>query len=389
MKDFSLVAGGPLYQLLMRLGLSSPDLGLLKRRIICLTLFAYLPLFLISLFEGKAWGGVTMPFMYDIEAQSRFLIALPLLIAAELFVHKRVHHMVSQFIEQGVITEQVLPRYREIIATAMKLRNSVVVELMLFILLFAIGHSLWNTFSILDTIAKDGGSWFAGTDATGTHPTIAGYWYIFISRPLFQFILFRWYFRICIWALFLWRVSRLKLQLIPTHPDRSGGIGFLGLIVGVFLLLILAHGVLLGGMLANMIYFIGGKLPDYLLLILGVVLFVFLIVLGPLLAFAPALMRARHKGIYDYGILASEYVSEFDAKWVRGKADEKLLGTSDIQSLADLANSFQVIESIKPFPFGKEALFQLIIFTLLPVLPLVLTMVPLEELIKKFFGFIF
>jgi hypothetical protein len=102
-------------------------------------------------------------------------------------------------------------------------------------------------------------------------------------------------------------------------------------------------------------------------------------------------MRAKRTGLREYGILASRYVSEFDLKWVRGGAtdDEPLVGSGDIQSLADLGNSFQVIRDINPFPFGKDTVIQLAFFTVLPGLPLVLTMIPLEELIMKLLGAVF
>jgi hypothetical protein len=116
-----------------------------------------------------------------------------------------------------------------------------------------------------------------------------------------------------------------------------------------------------------------------------------LLVLGPLLFFSSCLMRAKRTGLREYGILASRYVSEFDLKWVRGGAtdDEQLIGSGDIQSLADLGNSLQVIRDIQPFPFGKDTVILLLVITLIPVLPLVLTMIPLEELIKKLLGAVF
>ena len=97
----------------------------------------------------------------------------------------------------------------------------------------------------------------------------AGYWYIFVSRPLFQFILIRWYFRLFIWARFLWQSSRLELNLIPTHPDRAAGLGFLGMSSAAFAPLLMAHGVLLAGLMANPIFFAGAKLTDFKMEIIG------------------------------------------------------------------------------------------------------------------------
>lgn len=387
--DFSLVLGGPLFQLLMRLGLTTPSLDLLKKRIIYITLFTWLPLLFLSILDGKAWGNVKVPFLFDLEAQSRFLIALPLLIAAELLVHKHARLMVGQFIDRDIVTEKELPSFMNLIASAMKWRNSIIIELILLMLAFIGGHYLWSTVTIMETMGHGTESWYASVDRTGVHLSPAGYWYAYISRPLFQFIAYRWYFRILIWAFFLWKTSRLKLNLIPTHPDRACGIGFLSMSSTMFALLIIAHGVLFAGLIANAIFFAGSKLTDFNILLLLLVFFVLMITLGPLLVFSPSLMKAKRTGIRDYGVLASRYVGEFDDKWVRGGAgDEGIIGSPDLQSLADLANSFQVIRDIKSIPFNRDTIIQTILFVLIPIFPLVLTMIPLEELLKKFFDVI-
>lgn len=378
-----------MFQLLVRSRLATPTLDLLKRRMVFICMFAWLPLLLLSLVNGTVWSGAGMPFLYDIEMHVRFLVALPLLVAAELLVHQRMRLIVGQFIDRDIITEAVLPKFKEVIASALKLRNSVAIELILFILAFVAGHFIWSTLSGTAKIVT--GTWFAAVTDDGRQLFPAGYWYIFVSRPLFQFILIRWYFRVFIWARFLWQSSRLELNLIPTHPDRAAGLGFLDESGAAFAPLILAHGASLAGLIANPIFFEGAKLIDFKLEIFGVLAFLLLLVLGPLLAFSPRLMRLRKTGLFEYGILASRYVGEFDLKWVRGSAadDEPLLGSGDIQSLADLGNSFQVIRDINPFPFGKDTVILLVAFTILPVLPLVFTMIPPEELIKTLVGIVF
>jgi hypothetical protein len=386
--DFSLVLGGPMFQFLVRSRLTTPALEFVKRRMVFISMFAWLPLLLLSLVNGKAWGGVGLPFLYDIEMHVRFLAALPLLIFAELIVNQRMRLVVGQFMDRDIITEAVLPKFKEVIASAMRLRNSVAIELILLLLTFVVGHYFWSTLSGMAKIGTGTGTWYATVTDGGTQLSPAGYWYTFVSRPLFQFILLRWYFRVFIWARFLWQSSRLGLNLIPTHPDRAAGLGFLGGISAAFAPLVMAHGAVLAGLAANRIFFAGAKLTDFRVELVGFLVFLLLLVLGPLLVFSPRLMHAKRTGLREYGILASRYVSEFDLKWVRGGAtdDEPLVGSGDIQSLADLGNSFQVIRDIKPFPFGRDAVIQLIVFTILPGLPLVLTMISLDELVKKLFG---
>jgi hypothetical protein len=390
-EDFSLVLGGPLYQLLIRTHLEDSALGHLTLRIVVITFFAWLPLFLLSLFDGKALGGVRIPFLYDAEMQMRFLVALPLLIGAELLLHKRIRIVVQQFLERGIIPEEALPRFGEIIDSAMRLRNSVAVEITLLLVVFVGGHFLWSATSGMGQVVQQSATWYATKSDAAVQLSPAGYWYSFVSRPLFQFILVRWYFRLFLWARFLWQVSRLDLHLIPTHPDRAAGLGFLSVSVYAMSLLILAHGTLLSGVLAGRIFYAGAKLMDFKVEGIAVIGIVMVMVLGPLLVFSPHLLRAKKAGLREYGKLASRYVEEFDQKWVRGgaPADEQLIGSGDIQSLADLGNSFEIVKGIRPIPFTRETVIQLIVIILIPVSPLALTMMPLEELIKKFLGIIF
>jgi hypothetical protein len=383
--DFSLVLGGPLFQLLVRSRLADTGLGLMKRRVVFISMFAWLPLLLLSLASGRAWGGAGLPFLYDIEMHIRFLVALPLFIAAELLVHQRMRLIVGQFIDRGIITEEVLPKFRELITSAMRLRNSVAAELILLLIVLFGGYYFWRTVSGMAKIETGAGTWYATVTDGGTKLSPAGYWYVFISRPVFQFIFIRWYFRIIIWARFLWQTSRLELNLIPTFPDRAAGLGFLGMSCAAFAPILVGHGSMLAGLMANPIFYAGAKLTDFKMEIAGSLVFLLLLVLGPLLFFSPHLLKAKRTGLSEYGILAGRYVREFDLKWVHGGAthDEPLIGSNDIQSLADMANSFQVIRDILPFPFGRDTVIQTVVFAVLPVLPLVLTMIPLEKLISK------
>jgi hypothetical protein len=110
-----------------------------------------------------------------------------------------------------------------------------------------------------------------------------------------------------------------------------------------------------------------------------------LLVLAPLLLFSGHLVAAQRQGINEYSPLASRYVAEFDRKWIRAgaPAEEPLVGSADSQSLADLVNSFDVIQRMRAFPFSWGVVIQLVVTVALPILPLLLTMFPLDELLVK------
>jgi hypothetical protein len=387
-RDFSLVLGGPLFQLLRQAHLSDNALTLVRRRVIVSVIITWLPLLVLSALEGNAWdGNAAVPFLQDVEAQSRFLVALPLLVIAELVVHQRMRPLVEQFLQRKLIPENAMVRFNAAIASAFRLRNSMLAEVLLIAFVYVVGISIiWR-----QNVALDTSTWYATPSAGGSKLSVAGMWYGYVSMPIFQFLLLRWYFRFFVWARFLWQVSRINLQLVPTHPDRAGGLGFLTITVYAFVPLLIAHGALLSGLIGNRIYHVGATLPNFKYEILVLVLLLLCAVLGPLLVFAPQLEEAKRKGLLEYGTLAESYVREFDAKWLRGgaPADEQLVGSADIQSLADLANSYEVVRTMRFAPFSMGAILQLGVVTLAPVMPLLLTMMPMEELLKTLFGIVF
>lgn len=386
--DFSLVHGGPLFQFFLRAHLSDDALELARKRIIIITLLAWLPLLLLSALEGQLIGGsVAVPFLMDVEVHIKFLVAIPLLIGAELVVHRRMRLLVKQFLERNLIPASALPRFDAAIHSAFRLRNSAFAEVLLLALVYGVGILvIWRHY-----MALDAPTWFATPTGEGSSLSLAGMWYAYLSLPIFQFLLLRWYFRLFIWARFLWQVSRIELNLIPTHPDRTGGLGFLAGTVYAFIPLLMAHGAIVAGNLANRIFHLGSTLPEFKGEIILMVVFLLCVVLGPLLVFTPQLAAAKRTGKREYGTLAQRYVREFDTKWLRGgaPADEPFVGSADIQSLADMGNSFEVVQTMHITPVSKEAILRIAAAVLLPIVPLLLTMMPWEDLLKKLLGIVF
>ena len=380
--DFSLVLGGPLYQLARRSRLVGDALELLRRRVIVAVALTWLPLLVLSILAGRAWGAaVQVPFFKDIEVHVRLLVALPLLIVAELVVHQRMRPLVQRFLERDLVAEASRAKFVAAFESAMRLRNSVLVEVLLIVFVYVGVIFLWPRYGLLHVA-----TWSSLPEADGSpRLTPAGWWLAYVSVPVFQFMLFRWYFRIFLWIRFLAQVARCQLKLVPTHPDRAGGLGFLATIAFAFAPLLSAHGVLAAGFIGSRILFQGATLTDFKIELAAIVLFLLMIVLGPLLFFMPQLAAARRNGLREYGTLAQRYVREFDDKWIRGPAPpgEPLVGSADIQSLADLANSYEVVRSMSIVPFTRNTLVQLAVATLLPVAPLLLTMISLDELVKR------
>ncbi len=385
--DFSLVQGGPLFQLLLRAGLIKPSMDLAVRRIVVISLVAWAPLLVLSVLSGHAVGGLDVPFLYDLGAHARFLLCVPLFVAAEVIVHQRIKVVVRQFLDRGIVAPEDQPGFESLIASAMRMRNSVLAEVLLLAFAIAGGYWLSNRY-----VAMQVATWFAAPIDGRTQMTAAGYWYLFVSLTIFRFLWVRWYFRLFVWYRFLWQVSRhVRLRLNALHPDRAGGLAFLSGSVFAFAPVLLAHTIGLAGIFGGKIWHEGATLPQFKLEIAVWMLFLMLLVLTPLFFFVTQLADAKRTGLREYGIVASRYVADFRRKWIEGHSakDEALVGSADIQSLADLTNSFEVVREMRLVPFGRATVLRLALLTVLPLAPLTLTMIPLEQLIDRAFGVFF
>jgi hypothetical protein len=202
---------------------------------------------------------------------------------------------------------------------------------------------------------------------------------------MLRFLLLRWYMRLALWFSLLWRIARLNLRISAAHPDRAGGIGFLGRSAYFFGPILFAQGALLAGAIASRIFFEGKNLVSFKFEAAGLVGFVVLIILGPLLMFTPQMVRTKRTAWAEYDVLANRYAFGFEDKWIRHGAPEakEILGSGDIQSLADMGNSYSVVKDMRVIPFRLQDIGYLAVATGAPLLPLVLTVFPFEELLRR------
>jgi hypothetical protein len=384
--QFSIVLGGPLYQLLRHAHVSGDALELARRRMLAIALLAWLPLFLLALAGGEAFGGVAVPFFYDVQVHVRFLVAVPLLVAAELLVHLRMRPVAQEFLARELILPEFRERFDACLRSAFAWRNSAAAEVTMIAIIYGIGVPfVWRQYAGLDVA-----TWYAVPSPEGSRLTLAGMWYAYLSVPLFQFLLLRWYFRIVIWMRFLWQVSRIPLNLSAMHGDNTAGLGFLAGTVYAFAPLLMAHGALLAGTIANRILYAGGTLAGAQGEIAIVVVYLLLLVFAPLTVFAGQINNARRKASREYGRLAQRYVTQFESRWLaRGVPAESPLGSGDIQSLADMSNSLATIRATRIVPVSRNALVTLAVATLLPIAPLLLTVIPAAELGRRLLKLLF
>jgi hypothetical protein len=381
---FSLVRGGPLFDVYRRARLADDGLGLTPRRVIAAVLVLWAPLMVLAALQGRlVGGGLKAPLIEDIGFQLRFLAVTPLLILAERVVHRRMQPIVAQFRLRGLVRPDQAGRFTDAVGEANRWRDSRLAEVLLLVVVYVV--DLTFTASRYRALSTDG--WYALPSGV---LSLAGDWAVFVSLPVLQFLLLRWYFRLLVWGRFLWRISRLDLDLNATHPDKAGGLGFLGESLIAFIPLAAAHGLLFAGALADRILFHGAKLAHFQMEVAAGAAFLLVAFVGPLLLLGPRLGQVKRRGLREYGAVGQTYVAAFRQRWMSGRAsDEPLLGSGDLQSLADLGNSNAAAEQMRLVPVQLGALAAFLVAFLAPLAPLLLTMMSAEALLNRLVGIVF
>lgn len=374
--NFSLL-GGPLHRLGCRLGLvrgGTRTLGLG----LALGLIPWSILMMLALIEG-AGQQILSPSVIGVHA--RLLLAIPLFFLCESLLDPRLAMFVRTLVHSEVVPPHARPALEAEIARIHRWKDSWVPD--------AVSLLAAVVFSVFASQLHISGTTAAYDPSRAVaEMLLAGQWYLIVCLTLFRFLMIRWLWRLGLWYFFLWRVSRLDLRLVPTHPDQTAGLGYLEVVHAHFTPLVLAISVVQAAMLAEEISSGAASFEAIYPAFALVLVVVAALFLGPLFIFTHRLWQCRVKGLSDYMVFGSTYVNGFNKKWL-GTADpdrEPLLGTPDLQSLADLGNSINVVRNMRGVPISLLLLKDYAVTALLPFLPLLLFKYPVAELAQKFFA---
>jgi hypothetical protein len=381
-RQLSLMEGGPLYRIQERVGLGRERAHRTLKIALLLPLLTWLPLLLLSVIQGTAWGSsVRMAFLQDFSAYTRFLLAIPLLLAGEVVVGPLIADAAEHFIISGVVGAKDYPAFDRAVEKSLRLRDSGLAEIVMLLAAYCLSLMAFRT------TAVQAPTWFAARTGTSDSMTLAGWWLVLFCVPLYQFLILRWLWRAFLWFQFLHQISKLDLYLYPTHPDQAGGLGFVGHAQRLFSILLFSYSVGAAGVIANEIVYDKIPLQHFAVAIATYVVVALIVILGPLVIFTGKLLKTKRVGLQEYGTLATTYTGSFQRKWIGAGPPDRgpLLGTADIQSLADLGNSYSLIEHMNVLPVNPRTPIQLAIASLVPLTPLLLTVMPAKEVAKLLF----
>jgi hypothetical protein len=379
--DITLVRADLPFRLQRRIGLIPQSGSGVARRALFWTALAWVPVAAWALWTGRALpeqGQAAEPLLQHFGVHIRLLIGLPLLILAEAVAHRVMARLMPQFVHEGIVAPADVPRFREILADTARLRDTAVPWLII------VGIALAWAFTGSAVHRSHELSWAA---EGGASPSLGfgGWWYVYVGRTLFVVLLLGWLWRLILLAITLKRIARLDLAIVPTHPDRAGGLGFVERFPTAFSLVVFVQALVIAAGWAHDAEFHGLDVHS-LYPMMAVALVVALVVyLAPYLVFAAPLARAKKQALLDYGALIARHGAAVRSKWIIGdaKTEEPLLSAPEIGPVADTVSLYEAVQRMRPVPLGKMAALAIALPVLIPFIGVLALQIPLQQMLAR------
>jgi hypothetical protein len=317
--------------------------------------------------------------LLDVAAHVRYLIALPLLVIAEAITPFELGAILRHFTNAGLVAETSRPRFNALIDSTRRSLASPKTDIVILLLAYSL------TLAIRPPLYSENVSTWVSPAGSDIHQlSLAGWWRAFVSQPLYLLLVIGWLWRVILWGRFLACVSRLDLNLVPSHPDRAGGLGFVGTSIRGFLLLAFALAVPGAGAAAQGILFAGQQFSNFYSIITGVVIAQLVIFVGPLLFLLPTLLRTRTRGVLQYDALAKSVGHDFEQRWLGqlGKTGGTELSTSNFSATTDLYSIAAATHQMRLVPMSMIQVATLLLAGLLPFVPVAAITLPLQEILR-------
>ena len=379
---FSFNRHGAFYRLQRWLGLvSDTDLATGRRAVLFLAL-AWVPTVLLAALQGYALNEYherAMLFDFSVYA---FAIAIVAFVLMEQTSDTRMAWLVSQFAAHGIAPETSRECFTRARQNMARRTGSWLAEAIILVGAYLLAY----TWIQRGAARIEGGTWFGQVIEGDLQFTLAGWWLLLVALPLFWFLLGRWLWRFVTWGLLLRDIARCNLRLVATHPDRCGGLAFIGQYPQTYLLFVFSVSLVIAATVLKQVVYAGASLMSFKFALLGLIILLIVAFVLPLFAFTPILLKLKKQGLSHYGALVSRHHQAFETKWIRDDAASVAaaadpLGSPDMSSLADLSASYQIIEEMRPVPVTKQSIVPLVLAALLPFVAVAATQAPFREIL--------
>ncbi|MGL6108687.1 MAG: hypothetical protein ACRC2B_01170 [Rubrivivax sp.] len=347
------------------------------RRALFLALLTWLPIVVWAFVAGRVPGadpGESLLQHYGVHV--RCLIVIPLLILAEPMLQSTAKAIAARMAASASAKPDTQTRFDAALQDVARLRDTSLPWVLL------IGAAI--AWSIADQPQGHGDALSWAIDAGGALG-FGGWWFSYVVRPIFLALLLGWLWRILLITYWFWRVGKLDLALVPTHPDRTGGIAVVEKLPAAFALVTVALSGTMASRWAHEILHHGANFATYRHTIILFAVLWSLLLLLPLLAFAPALGRMRTRSVAAYSALVGLQGGLVHRRWIDGEqvAAEPILDAPEIGPVADAAAMYEAVKKMRRVPIGKASIAMIVVPLALPLVLIAALQIPLRELLLK------
>ena len=373
-EEFLIARGGPFFELQRQIGLARENaLNSGRRALVFVFLTAVVPVALAFLTHGAV---TALSILKEPDFLARFVLFVAICFLMERSLETRLKNFLERFDDSGLLDEVQRQKSASAVARALKLRNLATADAVCLAL--AIVASIA---SLRIRLADGGGGWIM-EEIDGTHTlSIAGWWITTVSSAIFWFLVFRWLWRILIWAILLSWISRLDMRLVATHPDRFGGLGFIAAYPNAFAPLIFAMSSVPAAAAFKKLNDQTMDVATYGTLMTAWLALVLAVFMLPLLSFSRPLSHLKATTLKEADILSTLFQRASERKVF----NRNLSGPPDEAIAAEVPDPSAIRKaatSLRTVPFSRNAVLPLSVAALAPLLIAGATQLPFKDLLK-------
>ena len=327
-------------------------------RILVLSGIAWLPLVVLTLIDGTLISSeISMPFIKDVVPYVRGLVAIPLLVMADNVIEPMMTRVVKYLRISGVVPDGEQTGFNASIDRIAYLINAKWAQVLLVLLAVLVSWLLqvdyvemWKELGVT--------SWALNAEGTDVDLTFAGLWYLLVASPMVSFLLYRWVWRFIVWSAFLYRVSRMKLELYASHTDLAGGLGMIGAGQALFGIVFLIMASLVSSDIASNILYEGDTLIDARLVVMVFIVGSIIVIALPLLFFTRKLYALKRRSMAEYGILQLQISRDFHKHWIEDRSTG-MVDSIHPSSMADYSAVYETVSSMSIIPLNPKTVLVL------------------------------
>jgi len=378
--NLSVVRNDLLFRLQRRIGLiPAHGLGIVRRAIFW-PLFAWLPIAAWTWYQGR----ISLPTadespLAHFALHARLLVALPLFIVGEGVAHRILTLLIPYFVTSGTVPPTEVPRFKQAIAATARLRDSAIPWIVIVALAVTLGTMTQATASLHEVM------WAMEGDGSAPRLGIGALWYLYVARPLIAMLFIGWLWRLVLVYVLFWHISRLALSIVPTHPDRTGGLSFIAYVPAAFAPVVLGLSCVLGAHWTHNLVYHEVKVEALQWQMVGFVVVALVVFLSPLLLFAGTLRRAKTQALLDMGAVAGRQGRLGQQRWSERRDVGQDPVPDDVPDL-DAQSLYGAFEKMRPIPLTTTALTPLVLAAALPMIATAGIQLPVAALLKTLLG---